>query len=142
MGKMDREIVDVDIHCHSFNAGDLPVGGFIRKLLKNPSLAEKTPHLLRITPTYESDLKEVARVLKRQERGSRAASEELGPEPHDAYDPLECLAELKALDPSLPSLMDPNLGAEGIGDMLYFGGLSGRRFRATPPARRRDPSFP
>ncbi|MBA3359946.1 MAG: hypothetical protein H0T94_00500 [Acidimicrobiia bacterium] len=74
--------------------------------------------------------------------GLRAASEELGPEPHDAYDPLEWLAELKALDPSLPSLMDPNLGAEGIGDMLYFGGLSGRRFRATPPARRRDPSFP
>ena len=119
------DVVDVDIHCHTFNAGDLPLKGYVRNVLRRPGLAEQTDRLLGLTPTYTSDVENAARLLQHYEPAALSGLAVAAlPQPHDAYDQKEWLEQLESIDPSLTAaVLAESPEIEGAGDAAYFAWL-------------------
>ena len=76
--KKDANSINVDIHCHVFNAADIPIRGFVRHValhdgLMSPQLAAIATRLVSGAPGFESDKARLDRILSGGEERAPAA---------------------------------------------------------------------
>ena len=118
----------VDIHCHTFNADDLPVRGFLRRVVfDNNRLAGDVATLVDLliqgrAPGYaeENAYLDHLLTLPRPERGQRALQPMSIPDVDAAAD--QALLELQSKDPDLVRRLDEQMPTSGDKRFLGLGG--------------------
>lgn len=117
----------VDIHCHLFNAADLPVRGFVRAATPaGDRLARLADRILGGAPGFDADLARLDALLTAPEglEGFPAALTQTAEEFEHEVD--RALAEVQAEDPELLTRIGADLtaeehaevGLEGLGDVV------------------------